>query len=229
MKAMILAAGKGERMRSLTDNTPKPLLKVKNKPLIQYTIERLRASGITDLVVNTAYLGEQVKKFLGDGSSFGVRIKISREDIPLETGGGIAHALPLLTTDGDQPFLLVNSDVWADIELGHLNNVLKKNELAHLVLVENPAYHSNGDFIFSNGKALPTNNQVISNTQKTYTYSGIAVLHPQLIKQFSPPQKIFPLLPLFLDAMKNQQISAEVHAGTWVDVGTPERLKKLNS
>lgn len=224
MKAMILAAGKGERMRPLTEHTPKPLLQVRGKALIEYTVERLQAAGFTDLVVNVSYLGEQIESFLGDGSAHGVRIQYSRETEPLETGGGIAKALPLLTKDGEHPFVLINSDVWSDIELKHLKNAMKEEINAHLVLVKNPEHHLKGDFVLDRGAAFPREEGKLS-----FTYSGIAVIHPRLFRLYAPHMEKFPLLPLLLQAMSQRQVSAELHEGLWVDVGTPERLASLSS
>ena len=222
MKAMILAAGKGERMRPLTDQCPKPLLKVQGRPLVEHTILKLRAAGFRDLVINLSYLGEMIENYLQDGSRYDVRICYSRESEPLETGGGIQQALPLLTADGNNPFVLINADVWTQFNPGHLKNALHKNDLAHLVLVPNPSHNPRGDFYYGGGRAEPRDDK-----RPAYTYSGIAVIHPDLIRRFSPAADKFPLLPLLLRAMDEKRVSAELYEGLWVDVGTPARLASL--
>jgi len=222
MKAMILAAGKGERMQPLTLRTPKPLLTVKGKPLIQYTVERLQRAGFTDVVVNVSYLGEKIEQFLGDGKQFGVRVMYSREVSPLETGGGIFCALPLLVKEGEQPFALVNSDVWCDYDFARLRSALRANALAHLVLVNNPDHHPQGDFLLENSdvKRRPP-------TETGFTYSGYGILHPRLFSRYPHANEKFPLRDLLWPAMDDGAVSGELHSGTWVDVGTPERLAGL--
>ncbi|TDQ34779.1 N-acetylmuramate alpha-1-phosphate uridylyltransferase MurU [Thiopseudomonas denitrificans] len=215
MKAMILAAGKGERMRPLTLHTPKPLLPVAGKALIEYHIEALAAAGITGLVINHAWLGQQVEQALGDGSRYGVSIVYSRETEPLETGGGILRALPLL---GDDPFVLVNGDIWADYDFARLPQ--QPDGLAHLVLVDNPEHHGGGDFALEQG-------QVRSAGASMLTYSGIAVLHPQLFAGCAGGA--FRLAPLLRAAMEEGLVSGEHFAGRWLDVGTVERLALAES
>ncbi len=215
MKAMILAAGKGERMRPLTLHTPKPLLPVAGKALIEYHIEALAAAGITGLVINHAWLGQQVEQALGDGSRYGVSIVYSRETEPLETGGGILRALPLL---GDDPFVLVNGDIWADYDFARLPQ--QPDGLAHLVLVDNPEHHGGGDFALEQG-------QVRSAGAAMLTYSGIAVLHPQLFAGCAGGA--FRLAPLLRAAMEEGLVSGEHFAGRWLDVGTVERLALAES
>lgn len=210
MKAMILAAGKGERMRPLTLHMPKPLLPVAGKALIEYHIEALARAGFTELVINHAWLGEQLEVALGDGSRYGVRICYSVEPQPLETGGGIFNALPLL---GDAPFVLVNGDVWTDYDFALLPRQLDAD--AHLVLVDNPAHHPQGDFALVSG-------QVRSHGPSLLTYSGIAVLRPQLFA--GCVAGAFPLAPLLRKAMAEGRASGEHYAGRWLDVGTVERL-----
>ena len=214
MKAMILAAGKGERMRPLTLHTPKPLLPVGGMPLIEHHIRALAAAGFVELVINHAWLGQQIEDYLGDGARFGVRIAYSAEGEPLETGGGIQRALPLL---GEQPFLLVNGDIWTDYPFAELRRA--PQVLAHLVLVDNPAHHPEGDFRLQDGRACPRAGQV------GLTYSGIAVLDPALFADCQPGA--FKLAPLLLDAMARDQVSGEHFRGRWVDVGTRERLAEV--
>jgi MurNAc alpha-1-phosphate uridylyltransferase len=214
MKAMILAAGRGERMRPLTDRLPKPLLPVAGKPLIVHHIERLVEAGIHDLVINHAHLGGLIEAELGDGSHWGAQISYSAEDTALETGGGIFRALPLL---GEAPFLVVNGDIWCDVDFGTLR--LPEGMLAHLVLVPNPAHHLKGDFVLQGG--LVKEGEVVR-----LTFSGIGLYHPRLFTACRPGA--FPLAPLLRAAMAEGRVSGECHAGYWVDVGTPDRLKELD-
>jgi len=221
-KAMVLAAGKGERMRPLTDTCPKPLLKVKNKALIEYSIEKLKRAGVVDLVINVSHLGNLIEDYLGDGSRYGTRIHYSREDQPLETGGGIARAMPLLCRDNHDPFLLVNADVWCDFDLSLLTTALKKSRLAHLVLVNNPAHNLKGDFALQEDLVKP-----LTSGKPGFTYSGIAVMDPQLFKRYQPDKEKFPLRDLLMQAIERNEVSGEIYQGSWVDVGTPERLRDL--
>lgn len=217
MKAMILAAGKGTRMRPLTLHTPKALLPVGGKPLILHHIEALRQAHIRDIVVNCAHLGQQIIDALGDGQRHGVRLHYSREpDEPLETGGGILQALPLL---GDAPFLIVNGDVLTDFDFARLR--LPPGKLAHLLLVENPDHHREGDFYLSPSAAVRS--QAMPGARRL-TYSGIALLSPQLFAGCHPG--VFPLAPLLIAAMQSDRVSGELHPGRWLDVGTPERLQR---
>ena len=217
MKAMILAAGRGERMRPLTDHTPKPLLKVAGKPLIEYTIEALVAAGITDIVINLAHLGEQIQDYLGDGSRFQANINYSNEGKNgLETAGGIKKALPLL---GKQPFLLVNGDISCDFPLQSLIN--RDCDLAHLVLVNNPAHHMAGDF------TLDSQSIVSPEGTPKYTYSGIGLYHPDLFAELAQGKAA--LAPLLKKAMLAKRITGELHSGFWMDVGTVERLEELKT
>lgn len=217
MKAMILAAGLGKRMRPLTDNMPKPLLPVAGKPLIIYHIEALVAAGITDIVINHAYLGEQIVQALGNGERFGATIVYSAESEPLETGGGIAKALPLL---GDQPFILCNGDVWTDYPLQQLLD--QPVNLAHLVMIENPDHNPQGDFLLQDNGTLALGD---SEKGRPLTYSGISVLHPDLFRDC--PKGAFPLLPPLQTAIAAGAVTAECYGGRWTDVGTPERLHQL--
>ncbi len=216
MKAMILAAGRGERMRPLTDHTPKPLLKVGCKPLIVWHIERLVAAGFKDLVINHAHLGAQIENALGDGSQWGVRIQYSPEEIALETAGGIANAMPLL---GDAPFLVVNGDVFTDIDFGALK--LVSPNVAHLVMVDNPPQHAAGDFALSGGKLG------VDGTEKL-TFSGVGVYQPKLFAGITRGEAA-KLAPLLKAAMAQGLVSGSHHQGAWHDIGTPERLQALDS
>lgn len=212
MKAMILAAGKGERMRPLTLHTPKPLVPAAGKPLIEYHLEALARAGIREVVINHAWLGQQIEDHLGDGSRFGLRIRYSAEGEPLETGGGIFKALPLL---GDAPFLLVNGDVWTDYDFTGLNAPLQG--LAHLVLVDNPGHHGRGDFRLADGQVSDGDD-----APGTLTFSGISVLDPVLFEGCQPGA--FKLAPLLRKAMAEGRVSGEHYRGHWIDVGTLERL-----
>ncbi len=214
MKAMILAAGRGNRMRPLTDRTPKPLLEAAGKPLIVYHIEHLAAAGIRDLVINHAYLGHRIEAALGDGAAFGVQIRYSAEEQALETGGGIFKALPLL---GPEPFLVINGDVWTDCALADLQ--LAAGDLAHLVLVNNPGHHPTGDFTLVNGRIHPEGSP-------RYTFSGIGLYHPALFDDHSA--SAFPLAPLLRKAMLAGRVGGRLHTGHWFDIGTPERLAELD-
>lgn len=222
MKVMVLAAGKGERMRPLTDTCPKPLQKVKNKALIEHTIAKLKQAGFSELVINVSHLGKMIEAHLGDGSRYGVNIVYSYEEQPLETGGGIARAMPFLCAEGEAPFLLVNADVWCDFDLAALGAALKPDKLAHLVLVKNPAYKPKGDFALY-GQAV----RALTDGEAGFTYSGISVIHPQLFKRYPSDKDKFPLLDPLRQAINNHEVSGEVFRGTWVDVGTPERLLSL--
>ena len=220
MKAMILAAGMGNRMRPLTLHTPKPLLEVGGKPLIVWHIEKLQKIGVQEIVINTAWLGEKLAEALGDGSQFGVKILWSHEGEGLETAGGIIKALPLL---GNEPFILVNGDVWTTMDFAPLLNVQLENDLAHLVLVENPVQHPLGDFTLAANKAY-TFEQARSG--ENLTYSGVAVMHPQMFVGLESGKR--PLAPLLKQAMQEEKISAHKLQGVWMDVGTPERLNALD-
>lgn len=219
MKAMILAAGLGNRMRPLTLHTPKPLLEVGGKPLIVWHIEKLKKSGINQIVINTAWLAQKLVDFLGDGSQFGVEIMWSHEGEGLETAGGIIHALPLL---GNEPFLLVNGDVWTTYCFDSLTKRPLQQNLVHLVLVDNPPQHAEGDFILSEERAYTREQKY----EAALTYSGIALISPKLFDGLEEGKR--PLAPLLKNAMYNNQVSAEKMTSDWVDVGTPERLSQLD-
>jgi MurNAc alpha-1-phosphate uridylyltransferase len=222
MKAMILAAGRGNRMRPLTDHTPKPLLAAGGRTLIEHQIVRLAAAGFTELVVNHAHLGEQIEAHLGDGARHGVSIRYSAEGHgkALETGGGIHKALPLLT-DGDEPFLVTNGDIWCDFDYARLAQgaPLADNDLATVVLVDNPGHNAGGDFALAQGR-------VMRHGQVRHTFAGIGVYHPGLFDGCEPGA--FPLAPLLFQAMDAGRVGGLHHAGRWLDVGTPERLAQLD-
>ncbi len=215
MKAMILAAGRGERMRPLTDHTPKALLKAGGKALIEYRIESLAAAGFRDLVINHAHLGAQLEAYLGNGERYGVRITWSREpDAALETGGGIFQALTWL--DGE-PFLVVNADIWTDYPFARLARPI--TGLAHLVLVDNPPQHPQGDFMLLDSR-------VQAEGTPRLTFSGIGVYHRDLFRGCQAGR--FPLTPLLRHAMDSGQVTGEHYTGAWRDIGTPERLDELD-
>lgn len=220
MKAMILAAGLGTRLRPLTDTLPKPLIEAGGKPLIGWHLERLAALGVREVVINHAWLGDVLERTLGDGQRYGVHIAYSREGLPpLETAGGIHRALPLL---GDAPFLLVNGDIWADFDFARLPGVrapLPADVDAHLVLVPNPDFHPRGDF------HLDAAARVHATGEPLHTFAGISVLRPQLFAAL--PDGPYPLAPVLRAAMARGTVTGELHAGRWTDVGTPERLQQL--
>jgi MurNAc alpha-1-phosphate uridylyltransferase len=215
MKAMILAAGKGERMRPLTLHTPKPLVRAGGVPLIEYHLIALRKAGFDEVVINHAWLGQQIEDHLGDGQRFGLSIRYSPESEPLETGGGIFRALPLL---GDEPFVIVNGDVWTDYDPALLRRPL--SGLAHLVLIDNPAHHPTGDFRLIEGQVREADGN-----GSCLTYSGIAMLDPKLFA--ASTAGAFKLAPLLREAMGRGQVTGEHFGGRWIDVGTPERLAEV--
>lgn len=213
---MILAAGRGERMRPLTDAIPKPLLEVGGRALIEHHILALGRAGIRELVINLAWRGSLIRHHIGEGSRYGLKITYSEEEPEaLETGGGIHRALPLL---GREPFWVVNGDIFCDFE--YHDRHLATTGLGHLVLVPNPGHNPQGDFGLAGGR-------VVANAAETWTYSGIALLRPELFADCRPGK--FPLAPLLIDAMARDAISGEVFYGRWTDVGTPERLRALDA
>lgn len=219
MRAMILAAGLGTRMRPLTLATPKPLLPVAGKPLIEYHIERLVAAGVSDIVINHAWLGEQLEAYIGEGDRFGAVVHWSAETEPLETGGGIFKALPWLSEAGEA-FLLVNGDVFTSYPFERLvSQRLSEECLAHLVMVSNPEHNPNGDFALQHGVVAETGNNKL-------TFSGLSLLSPQLFNGCSEGK--FPLAPLLRSAMRSGQVSGEHYSGYWRDIGTPERLQEVS-
>jgi MurNAc alpha-1-phosphate uridylyltransferase len=221
MRAMILAAGRGERMRPLTDTCPKPLLEAGGKPLIVWHIERLRDAGFDAIVINHAHLGAMIEAALGDGRQFGVQIRYSAEREALETAGGIRQALPLL---GDAPFLVANGDIFCDIDLAALRSagesVAPAGDLALLAMVPNPPHHPAGDFRLDAGRLTRVG-------ELRLTFSGLGVYHPSLFAGIAPGAKA-PLAPLLRDAMDAGKVGGLLHAGYWLDVGTPARLAELD-
>ena len=221
MKAMVLAAGRGERMRPLTDHTPKPLLPVGGKPLIAWHLERLAAAGFTEVVVNHAHHGKQIEDALADGSRFGLSIAYSAEPPgALETAGGIVKALPLL---GDAPFLVINGDIFCDWDVAAARTALAEDDLAHLVLAPNPGHNEKGDFGYNEGRCYAS----LLPPHSSLTFAGIGIYRPQLFTELIPgrPAKLAPLLRA---AMNRRKVSGELHRGRWVDVGTPQRLAELD-
>ena len=217
MKAMILAAGRGERMRPLTLDRPKPLLEAGGAPLIVHHLRALRAAGFEDVVVNLSWLGEQIRTALGDGNRYGLRLHYSDEGPePLETGGGIFRALPLL---GSGPFLVLNGDVWTDVDWSLLHDRLASGDLAHLVLVPNPPHNEQGDFVLERGRIVETPGE-------RCTFSGVGVYRAGLFEGCS--DGVFKLAPLLRAAARAGKVSGELHRGAWLDIGTPERLAQLD-
>ena len=224
---MILAAGRGERMRPLTDHTPKPLLQVGGKPLIVWHIERLRAAGFTRIVINHAYLGQQVEDALGNGDALGVSIAYSREGIALETAGGIATALPLID---NEVFPVVNGDVYTEFDFSRLAEPMARlaggHDQAHLVMIDNPPHHLAGDFVLASGRVINPDMGASPHPDRL-TFSGIGVYHRALFAK-TPAGAKAPLAPLLRQAIDAGRASGEHYRGRWVDVGTPERLQQLD-
>jgi N-acetyl-alpha-D-muramate 1-phosphate uridylyltransferase len=216
MRAMVLAAGRGERMRPITDTLPKPLVQVAGKPLIAYHLERLAKAGIREVVINLSWLGDRIRASLGDGHDYRLSITYSDEGpVALETGGGIFEALPLL---GPEPFLVINGDTWSNIDYGRL--ALEDGATGRIVLVPNPTHHPRGDFGIEG-------NVVVDREVDRFTYSGVAVYRPEFFAGCSPGR--FPMLPLFKRAIAARLLRGELHRGEWCDVGTPERLAELDA
>ena len=210
MKCMLLAAGLGERLRPITDKTPKPLVEIAGKPLIEHHLKRLKTAGFKEVVINLSHLGEMIKQHLGDGSQFDLHIEYSHEETPLETAGGIINALPLL---GKKPFLVLNADIWCEHKLSFAN--LSRDKLAHLVLVENPAHNSDGDFSYELGK-------IYNRGDNRLTFSGIGIYDPKLFCDFAAEK--LALAPILRGAIDEELVSAEYFTGKWFDIGTQERL-----
>lgn len=226
MKAMILAAGFGERMRPLTDHLPKPMLNVGGKPLLQYHLEALAQIGVKDVIINLAHLGEKITAFVCDGKRFGLTVCYSQEPEPLETAGALLKALPLL---GDASFILINGDVWSDFPLQQLYRYsLATNELAHLILIPNPDFHPHGDFAPDAQGWLANEETIVHDNLTKYTFSGISLIDPKLINQYPQKRHKFPLGEVLRHGINHQHISAEIYRGRWSDVGTPQRLQLLN-
>jgi N-acetyl-alpha-D-muramate 1-phosphate uridylyltransferase len=218
MRVMILAAGRGERLRPLTDTVPKAMVSAGGKPLIAWHLERLARAGYREAVINVSHLAEQIVEGLGGGERYGLRITYSREREPLETAGGIAHARALL---GEAPFLLVNADIYCEFDFAALRRVSLAARLAHLVLVPNPRHRSRGDFTLEDGV-------IGDGAGARYTYAGIAVMSPALVAGVGPEQKA-PLAPLLYAAAERRLLSGELYGGVWQDVGTRERLAELEA
>lgn len=217
MRAMILAAGKGERMSPLTNKIPKPLLEILGRPLIAWHLEKLAKAHFKEIVINHAYLGEMIESYVGDGSKWGLKVDYSREGNPLETAGGIKRALPLL---GNEPFLAINADVFTDLDYSILKNRNLNDFQGHLVMVENPAHHPYGDFVLNN-------NQIELEGENKLTFSGIAIYQPEIFKEINiePVAKLAPILKKLID---RGCISGEKYHGLWFDIGTPVRLEEIN-
>ena len=228
MKAMLLAAGEGRRMKPLTDVRPKPLLTVAGRPLIEHHIVRLRDAGVTDIVVNVSYLGQQLVEFLGDGSRWGVELTVSEETAPLETAGGVVQALPYL---GDEPFVLVNGDIYTDFPFATLRRVSLIAGGGYLVLVANPDHHPEGDFCLHEHRlGFIEDNASVSEPAgsiQSMTYSGIGLYDPQLFAAEAPGKIL--LRPLLDRAVAGALLQGELYRGVWEDIGTPERLASINA
>lgn len=221
-RAMVFAAGEGRRMLPLTTATPKPLLPLGQSHLIGENLQRLAAAGVQEVIVNTAYLAEQIHSALGDGKSWGLRIIFSDEPFPLETGGAVFKALPLL---GDQPFLLLNADVFCNYPLQQLcKHTLPNNVLGQLVLVDNPSQHAQGDFAIDAQGYISTNESL-----PRFTFSGISLLHPDLIRLYPNRREQFALREAFAWAISQGRLQGEHYNGMWIDVGTPERLSQAQN
>jgi N-acetyl-alpha-D-muramate 1-phosphate uridylyltransferase len=223
MKAMVLAAGRGERMRPLTLDRPKPLLEVAGMPLIGHHLHALAMAGFRDVVVNLSWHGEQIRAALGDGSRYNVRIRYSDEGPePLETGGGIFRALPLL---GPAPFLVLNGDVWTDFPYAKLSESLRPADLAHLVLVENPGHNPGGDFVLRSGRIVEGGTPA-EVADGRLTFSGVGIYRPELFRGCQ--DGAFKLAPLLRAAARESRVGGELHDGEWMDIGTPQRLEDLD-
>jgi MurNAc alpha-1-phosphate uridylyltransferase len=218
MKAMLLAAGRGERLRPLTDEIPKALVEAGGKPLIGWHLERLAQAGFREAVINVSHLGERIVERLGDGRRYGLTLRYSREPERLETAGGIANALPLL---GAEPFLLVNADVYCECDFSRLKQLALGERLAHLVLVPNPPHKTKGDFSLRGGLAG-------EEASPRYTYAGVALMKPSLVAPVRPGDKA-PLAPLLYEAARRGLLGGELYQGLWQDVGTIERLAELEA
>ena len=226
MKAMILAAGLGSRMRPLTDKTPKPLLEVGGLALIEHHLLRLKAAGIEEVVINVSYLGRQIESKLGSGEKFGVNIVYSRETEPLESGGGVLKALPLL---GNEAFLLVNGDIWCDFNFKDF--ILPEGKLARVLLVRNPDHNLQGDFYLDISRQVSGYDDVFKvyssgDDRYTYTFSGISIIDPEVFENQKPGK--FSFVPILRELMGQGCVCGQLYEGDWVDVGTPERLKDLD-
>ncbi len=215
MKAMLLAAGLGKRLRPITNTTPKPMLEVAGKPLIEHHLVRLAKAGIQEVVINVHHLGEQIQEKLGDGARLGLKIRYSVETQLLETGGGIKKALPML---GDSPFLVASADTYLDFDLGRLPNKLPSGMLGLLVMTDNPAHHPKGDYASGDNSVLQIDGDLL-------TYTGTGILHPDLVRDV--PESVFMLRQVFDSAVRAGKFLGVEHDGYWCDVGTESRLKQL--
>ncbi|MCZ6618481.1 MAG: nucleotidyltransferase family protein [Gammaproteobacteria bacterium] len=216
MKAMILAAGRGERLRPITDSTPKPLVKVAGEPLIFHQIRKLKAAGINRLVINLHHLGAQIEQVLGTGDQFGVKIRYSHEANLLETGGGVVNALPLL---GSDPFVILNGDIYTDFPFTDLPVKLASDTELHLVLTPKPDFREAGDFMYASGRVIARGDD--------YVYCGIAILRPEIFADI--PVTRFSLRDIFFSAVRRGTVSAQVWRGYWTDIGNPEQLAAVNA
>jgi len=222
MKAMILAAGLGQRMRPLTDQLPKPLLSVNEKTLLDYHLEKIQAANIKQVVINLAYLGEKIREHLVQNPYTDLTIVFSHEPEPLETGGALLHAAEFL---GDEDFLLINGDVWSDINYQKfINHKPKQNSLGHLLMVPNPEFHPEGDFHIDTS----TQKLALKENQSTATFAGISILSPQLILNYPQKRTKFPLAEVLRAAIAEEELTGELYLGHWSDVGTPQRLQQLD-
>lgn len=222
MKAMLLAAGRGQRLKPITDNLPKPLIPVAGKPLITHHLKNLANAGITEIVINTAHLGEQIEQSLGNGHDFGVSIKYSKENPALETGGGIFNALPLL---GPGPFIVINADIYTDFPLHTLTTC--NFPLAHIILVGNPEHNLKGDYeLDAENYIVPEMKQRTAENTDNFTFSGIGIYRPELFQHCTPG--IFRLPTVFKSAIEQRQITGEIYQGLWSDIGTIDRWEQLN-
>lgn len=229
MRAMILAAGRGERMRPLTDNCPKPMLRAGGRPLIVWHLERLAAAGIRNVVINHAWLGAQIEQGLGSGAHWGISIRYSAESTALETAGGIAQALPWL---GNDPFLVVNGDIWCDWDVRRVSGIAAQMQSlswdAWCVLVDNPPHHPAGDFVLRDGRLQTASADGVSRTHEQLTFAGIGIYRPALFHSIAAGTRA-PLAPLLRAAAAARRAGAERHVGHWTDVGTPQRLAELDA
>ena len=218
MKAMILAAGYGKRLRPLTDHTPKPLVSIGGKPLIVHHLEKIAQTGIKEVVINLGHLGDKIPEALGNGDTWGLSIQYSEEGPdPLETGGGMAKALPLL---GSETFLLVNGDVWCDLDFSSIPRSLESNDQSILYLVQQPEWRERGDFSLLNGR-------VVESESPKYLYAGIALYHPSILKGAKVEK--FSIVPRLKQAIASDRVAGILHQGEWDDVGTPERLHAIQA
>ncbi len=214
--AMILAAGRGTRLRPLTDKVPKPLIEVQGKPLIERQVDQLAKAGIEHVVINLHHLGHMIEEHLGDGSAYGLRISYSRETELLETGGGVVNALPLI---GDSPFWLLNGDIFTDFDFNQLANELPERSLMHLLLTPKPSFREHGDFDYANGW--------VTSRGEPFVYCGISLLDPLVIKELAGAVSgAFSLRDLMFDAVAKQQLSAQIWSGYWIDIGSEEQLQQ---